>query len=139
MDMDMNIQKKQKKEKGSITHINYNAVATEFSKYYYTCLDTKNMEILNLFKSKSMMNFYKEEYKGEYIISKYKQIFENNIKHNIEQIIAIPDGSRRINVMITGTICIGDEAGPKQFTQYFHLCWLGDGQYWIKDTIFTFI
>lgn len=129
--------KKRYKKKGSTTHIDYNMISRQFCQYYYTNVDAKNSEIVKLYKNFSGMNFNGEEYKGESIVGKYKQIYSNNTKHIIQQIQAVPDGSRRINVMVIGDVRVNDQ--QRKFTQYFHLCWLGDESYWLKDTIFSFI
>ena len=127
-----------KKKKSNKTQIDYNNIGKKFIEYYYNYIENKNIEILKLFKSYSIMKFCGDEFKSNNIITKYSQIFKNNIKHTIQNIHALPDGSRRINIIVTGYIIING-GNKKYFTQYFHLCSLGDGSYWIKDTIFSFI
>lgn len=116
----------------------YNEIACDFVNWFYDKLDEKDEPIDNMFKSKSTMTFCDEECAGENIIVKYNEICENNTVHKVEQVIADPDGSRRINVLVVGNVSI-DNHEPQKFTQYFQLCWLKNDGYWIKDTMFTFI
>jgi hypothetical protein len=118
-------------------NINYNEISHNFIQYYYNLIDSHNTDISKLYKNYSCMNFCKQEYTGDTIFLKYLEIYKNCIKHTIETISAIPDGNRRINILVTGVVCINNI--NYKFTQFFHLCLLDDNRYWIKSTIFSLV
>jgi hypothetical protein len=118
-------------------NMNYNEIAQNFIKYYYDLVDNHNVNIQNLFKNYSCMTFCNQEYKGDTILLKYQEIYKHLTKHVIENIHAIPDGNRRINILVTGILYIDNI--PRKFTQFFHLCILDDNSYWIKSTMFSLV
>ena len=67
-------------------NINYNEISHNFVKYYYELVDSHNINIQNLFKNYSCMNFCNQEYKGNAIFLKYQEIYNNSTKHIIENI-----------------------------------------------------
>lgn len=121
---------------------NTQTIVNEFINYYYKILnDTNFEELLKFYKSYTEVNFEGTIYKGEGLCKLFELLSANKIVYTIKSIDYLMSGNHRINILITGTIRIGEII--KNFTEYLHFGKCKDKKneygYWIQSSIFRSI
>lgn len=127
------------KKNNSVIIFEYKEISEAFVNEYYSSLDIKNENLYNLFDITTKMIFNNVEYIGSEIMHKINEIYNCPSKHEITNVHSMSDGSRAINIQVTGNLYINDNVYT--FTQYFLLL-KGGGKggmkkdtFWIKNTM----
>ena len=117
-------------------------VATEFIKFYYDNLNSKNYQEINtLIKPYTLISFEKVRYEGKDMATLFQRYNDMNMQFIAKDYDTLHSGARRINIVITGAIRY-IEAGQqmeRQFTEYIHLATSKGNNFWIQMAIFKLI
>jgi len=118
------------------------AVATQFIKFYYDNLNTKNYQVIStLIRPYTLTSFEKVRYDGNNMNTLYQKYNNMNMQFIPKDYDTLHSGARRINIVVTGTIRFIDNAQQieKQFTEYIHLATGKSNTFWIQMSIFKLI
>ena len=118
-----------------------NEIIHEFIKFYYQCLNEKNNDLYSYFIEHSELMYNDEYYKGKQIIEfLYNKC--KNINYKIIKINYLINGTRRVNIVISGTVNKYENVFnnkkqklEKKFTDFIHLALGNNKQYWIHNII----
>ena len=119
-----------------------NNVASDFIKFYYENLNTKNYEqILKLIKNYSITSFEKNKFNGNQMTELYSRYQQMNFFFTIKDFDSLHSGARRINIIVTGIVQFVQDGQQVQrnFTEYIHLATGKPGEFWIQMSIFKLI
>ncbi|KAF9936912.1 hypothetical protein KVV02_003966 [Mortierella alpina] len=115
-----------------------NAVAQQFSSYYYQTFDANRNSLGPLYRPTSMLTFEGAQTVGDAaIVEKLSSLPLDGLRHNISTQDAQPvnDG---ILINVTGQLLASGESNPQFFCQTFHLKPDG-GSFYIQNDIFRLV
>jgi len=114
-----------------------NAVAQQFTDFYYQSFDTNRSSLAPLYRDSSMLTFEGSPIKGAAaIIEKLTSLPFQKVQHKVTTLDAQPSSSvASLIVNVTGLLIVDDSENPLQFSQVFHLIPEG-GSYYVLNDIF---
>ena len=108
--------------------MDFNALAQQFTDFYYNQFDSDRSQLGNLYRDESMLTFETTQLQGA------KAIVEKLVSHRITTLDAQPASANGdVLVMITGDLLIDEEQNPQRFSQVFHLIPDGNSYYVFND------
>jgi len=116
-------------------------IVNEFMQFYYNNLNTKENDtcfkhIIPHLKQHSIFIRDNKQLKGEKQI--IDTIFKTPYQFIPQKIDILINGERRANVMVSGQVTSGYNEALNNFSEYFHLAYGNDKQYWIHTSILQF-
>ncbi|RCK64204.1 Nuclear transport factor 2 [Candida viswanathii] len=117
--------------------VDFNAVATEFTNFYYNQFDSDRSQLGNLYRNDSMLTFETSQLQGaREIVEKLTSLPFQKVAHRISTLDAQPASPNGdILVMVTGELLIDDESNAQRYSQVFHLI-PDSGSYYVFNDIF---
>ncbi|GAA5922653.1 hypothetical protein JCM3775_005804 [Rhodotorula graminis] len=118
-----------------------NAIAKQFTDFYYQAFDADRKNLGPLYRDHSMLSFEAQQFQGTAaIIEKLASLPFTTIQHQIATMDAQPAATDKASmiVLVTGQLLTGDEQNPLSFSQTFHLIPEGNS-YYIFNDIFRLI
>ncbi|EMD34408.1 hypothetical protein CERSUDRAFT_86529 [Gelatoporia subvermispora B] len=114
-----------------------NAVATQFTDFYYTSFDRDRSSLEPLYRPESMLTFEGTQLLGTAnILEKLKSLPFQNVQHKVTTLDAQPSTNPgAIIVSVTGLLLVDGGENPLQFSQVFQLV-PSDGTYFVFNDIF---
>ncbi|KAF9353743.1 Nuclear transport factor 2 [Mortierella sp. AD094] len=115
-----------------------NAIADQFTSYYYATFDADRKQLGSLYRPTSMLSFEgAQTLGGDAIVEKLAGLPLDGLRHNISTKDVQPcDGGAVISV--TGQLLAGGESNPQFFSQAFVLKAEGSSFY-IQNDIFRLV
>ncbi|KAG4305858.1 hypothetical protein PORY_000768 [Pneumocystis oryctolagi] len=113
-----------------------NALAAQFTDFYYKNFDTDRSQLALLYRCQSMLTFENSQIQGvNKIVQKLMELPFNKVKHRISTLDAQPSISSvgGIIVMVTGELLVDEEQNPHRYSQTFHLIPEGNTFYVLND------
>jgi len=114
-----------------------NAIAKQFTDFYYNKFDTDRAQLAPLYRPGSMLTFEQTQILGlQAIIEKLTSLPFEKVQHKVTTIDTQPSiASGALIVSVTGYLLVDDEANPLSFSQVFQL--VNDGTtYYVHNDIF---
>ncbi|KIY48332.1 nuclear transport factor 2 [Fistulina hepatica ATCC 64428] len=115
-----------------------NAIASQFTTFYYSTFDANRANLAPLYRDQSMLTFEGQQFLGVASISeKLTGLPFQKVIHKVTTIDAQPASSEiaSLIVSVTGLLVVDDGDNPLQFSQIFHLIPEG-GSYYVFNDIF---
>ncbi|BFZ65152.1 Nuclear transport factor 2 [Saitoella coloradoensis] len=116
----------------------FNALAVQFTDFYYNTFDTDRSQLTALYRDHSMLSFEGAQIQGTAaIVEKLASLPFARVKHRISTRDAQPSSpsSGGVLVMVTGELQIDDETTTQRYSQVFHLVPEG-GSYYVFNDVF---
>lgn len=115
--------------------LDFNALAQQFTEFYYNQFDTDRSQLGNLYRDESMLTFETSQLQGaKDIVEKLVSLPFQRVTHRITTLDAQPASpSGDVLVMITGDLLIDEEQNAQRFSQVFHLIPDGSSYYVFND------
>ncbi|KAF8256724.1 hypothetical protein EI94DRAFT_1763327 [Lactarius quietus] len=115
-----------------------NAIAKQFTDFYYTTFDSNRANLASLYRDTSMLTFEGTPIQGSTsIIEKLTSLPFTKVVHKVVTLDAQPSNpsAASLIVSVTGLLLVDDGANPLQFSQVFQL--IPDGaSYYVLNDIF---
>jgi len=115
-----------------------NAVAKQFTDFYYTTFDSTRASLQSLYRDQSMLSFEGSQILGAVAITeKLTGLPFEKVQHKVTTLDAQPSSpsAASLIVSVTGMLAVDDSPNPLQFSQVFHL--IPDGaSYYVYNDIF---
>jgi len=115
-----------------------NAIATQFTGFYYSTFDSDRSGLASLYRNESMLTFEGTPLQGvTAIIEKLTSLPFSKVVHKVTTCDAQPSSPTdpSILVSVSGQLIVDDSPNPLAFSQTFHL--LPDGaSYYVLNDIF---
>ncbi|KAJ7273080.1 nuclear transport factor 2 [Mycena rebaudengoi] len=115
------------------------AIATQFTDFYYQAFDTDRASLAALYRPNSMLSFEGTPHRGTPAIAeKLVNLPFQKVQHKVTTRDAQPssvEGAASLLVSVTGLLVVDDSPNPLQFSQVFHLIPEG-GSYYVFNDIF---
>jgi len=115
-----------------------NAIAQQFTNFYYTAFDTNRASLGSLYRDGSMLTFEGSPIQGvNAIIEKLTGLPFSKVEHKVTTLDAQPSSQTvaSLIVNVTGLLVVDDSPNPLQFSQVFQL--IPDGaSYYVFNDIF---
>ncbi|ODV61113.1 Ran GTPase-binding protein NTF2 [Ascoidea rubescens DSM 1968] len=120
--------------------MDYNALATQFTGFYYNQFDSDRSLLGNLYRENSMLTFETSQNQGvASIIEKLTSLPFTKVIHKVSTLDAQPSGENgTILIMVTGSLLLDEEQNPQNYSQVFHLVPEG-GSYYVLNDIFRLV
>ncbi|KAI5480932.1 hypothetical protein MNV49_006742 [Pseudohyphozyma bogoriensis] len=118
-----------------------NAIAKQFTDYYYTTFDANRSGLAPLYRDHSMLSFESQQLQGTAaIVEKLTSLPFTTVQHRVSTLDAQPSATDKasIIVLVTGQLITGDEANALSFSQTFQLIPEGGG-YYVYNDIFRLV
>ncbi|TNY21599.1 nuclear transport factor 2 [Rhodotorula diobovata] len=118
-----------------------NAIAKQFTDFYYQTFDADRKNLAPLYRDHSMLSFEAQQFQGtNSIIEKLASLPFTTIQHRISTMDAQPAATDKASmiVLVTGQLLTGDEQNALSFSQAFHLIPEG-GSYYIFNDVFRLV
>ncbi|KAI0045077.1 nuclear transport factor 2 [Auriscalpium vulgare] len=115
-----------------------NAIAKQFTDFYYTTFDTARANLSSLYRDSSMLSFEGSQIQGVAAINeKLTSLPFERVEHKVTTLDAQPSslGVASLIVSVTGLLLVDDSQNPLQFSQVFQLIPDG-GSYYVFNDIF---
>ncbi|KAI0655517.1 nuclear transport factor 2 [Cubamyces menziesii] len=115
-----------------------NAVAKQFTDFYYTTFDTSRAGLQSLYRDNSMLTWEGTPILGAAnIAEKLTSLPFEKVQHKITTLDAQPSSPSVASmiVSVTGLLVVDDSTNPLQFSQVFQLIPDG-GSYYVYNDIF---
>jgi len=115
-----------------------NAVAKQFTEFYYTTFDSNRAGLQALYRDHSMLSWEGQPIQGAASISeKLTTLPFEKVQHKVTTLDAQPSSPTiaSLIVSVTGLLVVDDSPNPLQFSQVFQLIPDG-GSYYILNDIF---
>ncbi|KAI0274368.1 nuclear transport factor 2 [Russula aff. rugulosa BPL654] len=115
-----------------------NAVAQQFTTFYYQTFDSNRSGLGPLYRDTSMLTFEGTPIQGVGpIIEKLTSLPFQKVQHKVTTLDAQPSSQTvaSLIVNVTGLLVVDDSPNPLQFSQVFHLIPEG-GSYYVFNDIF---
>ncbi|PAV23318.1 nuclear transport factor 2 [Pyrrhoderma noxium] len=115
---------------------NYNAIAQQFTQFYYSTFDTDRAQLAPLYRPDSMLTFEGAQHLGaQGIVSKLEELPFQKVVHQVTTMDVQPSSPtvRSMLVSVSGLLKVDDGEHPLQFSQIFHLVPDGDSYYVFND------
>ncbi|CAL1703464.1 unnamed protein product [Somion occarium] len=114
------------------------AIAKQFTDFYYTTFDTNRQGLQSLYRDHSMMTWEGSPIQGAAaIVEKITSLPFTKVQHKVTTLDAQPSSPTipSLIVSVTGLLVIDDSENPLQFSQIFQL--IPDGSsYYVYNDIF---
>ncbi|KAK2778992.1 Nuclear transport factor 2 [Onygenales sp. PD_12] len=117
----------------------YQSIADEFVKFYYSTFDNKRDDLKPLYRENSMLTFETNSIQGSEAIT--KQLVElpfQKVQHQRATVDAQPTEEGGVIVLVTGALMVDQEQKPMNYTQVFHLRRDAVG-YYVYNDIFKLV
>jgi len=115
-----------------------NAVAKQFTDFYYSTFDSDRSALSNLYRDNSMLTFEGNPLQGTTaIVEKLVGLPFAKVQHKVTTMDAQPSSPTvaSLIVSVTGLLLVDDGTNPLQFSQVFQLIPDG-GSYYVFNDIF---
>ncbi|KAF9072872.1 nuclear transport factor 2 [Rhodocollybia butyracea] len=115
-----------------------NAIAKQFTDFYYSTFDANRPNLSSLYREGSMLTWEGSPIQGgAAIIEKLVSLPFSKVVHKVETLDAQPSSPTlpSVIVSVTGLLLVDDSTNPLQFSQTFHLIPDG-GSYYVQNDIF---
>jgi hypothetical protein len=114
----------------------FNAIAHQFTEFYYSTFDTNRANLAPLYRDTSMLTFEGNPFQGAAsIVEKLTSLPFEKVRHQVTTRDAQPSTAASLIVSVTGQLLVDDSPNPLQFSQVFHLIPEG-GSYYVLNDIF---
>lgn len=116
----------------------FQAVAQQFTDFYYRQFDSDRSQLGSLYRDTSMMTFETSQTQGaKDIVEKLVALPFQKVAHRITTLDAQPASPTGgdIIVMVTGELLVDEEQNPQKYAQTFHLVPEG-GSFFVFNDIF---
>ncbi|KJA20289.1 hypothetical protein HYPSUDRAFT_142469 [Hypholoma sublateritium FD-334 SS-4] len=116
----------------------FNAIAKQFTDFYYTTFAQGRPALKALYRDHSMLTFEGAPFQGAASISeKLENLPFTKVQHKITTLDAQPSSPSvaSLLVSVTGLLLVDDGENPLNFSQVFHLIPEG-GSYYVFNDIF---
>ncbi|KAF4550936.1 Nuclear transport factor 2 [Elsinoe fawcettii] len=119
----------------------FQAIAQQFTEFYYKTFDTDRGQLLPLYRDHSMLTFENAPTQGgASIIEKLSSLPFSKVQHEVTSLDAQPSNeSGGILVLVSGRLLVDEEQRPMSYTQTFQLLPDGQGSYFVFNDIFRLI
>ncbi|KAF8652734.1 hypothetical protein AX16_004232 [Volvariella volvacea WC 439] len=115
-----------------------NAIAKQFTDFYYNTFDSNRAGLQSLYRSQSMLTWEGQPIQGDSsICEKLTSLPFSKVQHKVTTLDAQPSSPSVASmiVSVTGLLVVDDSPNPLQFSQVFQL--LPDGSsYYVLNDIF---
>ncbi|KDE06949.1 nuclear transport factor 2 [Microbotryum lychnidis-dioicae p1A1 Lamole] len=118
-----------------------NAIAKQFTDFYYQTFDSNRSGLAPLYRDHSMLSFEGQPTSGATaIVEKLVGLPFQTVQHRITTMDAQPASQTEASmiVLVTGQLITGDEANALSFSQTFHLK-PADGSYYVYNDVFRLV
>jgi len=118
--------------------VDINAIATQFTTFYYTTFDTDRSGLAPLYRNESMLTFEGAAIQGvSAIIEKLTGLPFTKVEHKVSTCDAQPSSPTMPSILVTvsGQLIVDGSENPLAFTQTFHLMPDG-GSYYVFNDMF---
>ncbi|BGP29959.1 Nuclear transport factor 2 [Rhodotorula toruloides] len=115
-----------------------NAIAKQFTDYYYQVFSADRKNLAPLYRDNSMLTFEAQQFQGtNAIIEKLASLPFTSIQHRVTTMDAQPAATDKASmiVLVTGQLITGDETNALNFSQAFHLM-PENGSYYVFNDLF---
>ncbi|TFK27349.1 nuclear transport factor 2 [Coprinopsis marcescibilis] len=115
-----------------------NAIAKQFTDYYYQTFDSERSGLGSLYREFSFLTFEGQQIQGApAIVEKLTGLPFTKVKHQVTTIDAQPSSPTQASliVSITGLLLVDDSTNPLNFSQVFQLI-PDSGTYYVLNDIF---
>ncbi|EEB07337.1 nuclear transport factor Nxt2 [Schizosaccharomyces japonicus yFS275] len=115
----------------------FNALATQFTTFYYQTFDADRSQLAPLYRNESMLTFENTQVQGvANITEKLSSLPFQRVQHRVSTLDAQPTGQNgNVIVMVTGELLLDEEQNPQRYSQVFHLV-NDNGNYFVLNDIF---
>jgi len=113
-----------------------NAIASQFTTFYYSTFDSDRSNLGSLYKDVSMLTFEGTAIQGSTaIIEKLTSLPFGRVVHKVSTLDAQPSSQSiaSLIVSVTGLLVVDDDPNPLQFSQVFNLMPDGSSYYVFND------
>ncbi|KFY39800.1 hypothetical protein V494_03837 [Pseudogymnoascus sp. VKM F-4513 (FW-928)] len=118
----------------------FEAVAKQFTEYYYNQFDTDRSQLAPLYRDNSMLTFESAAVAGAGpIVEKLTSLPFAKVKHQVSTLDAQPVEGGGIIILVTGALLVDEEQRPMNYSQCFQLLPNGQGSYFIFNDIFKLV
>ncbi|KAI0818694.1 nuclear transport factor 2 [Irpex lacteus] len=109
-----------------------NAIAKQFTDFYYATFDANRANLSNLYRPNSMLTFEGSQILGAPAITE-----KLTVQHKVVTLDAQPSSESiaSLIVSVTGQLLVDDNVNPLAFSQIFHLI-PDSGSYYVFNDIF---
>ncbi|KAF5095392.1 hypothetical protein D0Z00_003172 [Geotrichum galactomycetum] len=104
--------------------VDFQAVAQQFTTFYYQQFDSDRSQLGNLYRDSSMLTFETSQVQGaKDIVEKLVSLPFQKVGHRITTLDAQPASPTGgdIIVMVTGELLVDEEQNAQRYSQVFHL------------------
>jgi hypothetical protein len=104
--------------------VDFQAVAQQFTNFYYQQFDSDRSQLGNLYRDSSMLTFETSQVQGaKNIVEKLVSLPFQKVGHRITTLDAQPASPTGgdIIVMVTGELLVDEEQNAQRYSQVFHL------------------
>ncbi|GAA6029280.1 hypothetical protein JCM8097_003601 [Rhodosporidiobolus ruineniae] len=118
-----------------------NAIAKQFTDFYYQTFDGDRNALAPLYRDHSMLSFEAQQFQGTAaIIEKLAGLPFTTIQHRVSTLDAQPAATDKASmiVLVTGQLITGDESNALSFSQAFHLI-PENGSYYVFNDVFRLV
>ncbi|KAI0345079.1 nuclear transport factor 2 [Trametopsis cervina] len=115
-----------------------NAIAKQFTDFYYATFDANRADLQSLYRPISMLTFEGAQFLGtEAVVEKLTSLPFSKVLHKVLTLDAQPSSptSASLIVSVTGQLVVDDSTNPLQFSQIFQLI-PESGSYYVFNDIF---
>ncbi|GAM88017.1 hypothetical protein ANO11243_060460 [Dothideomycetidae sp. 11243] len=121
--------------------LDFQAIAQQFTEFYYKTFDADRQQLLPLYKDHSMLTFENAPTQGATsIIEKLTSLPFGKVQHEVASLDAQPSNENGgILVLVSGRLLVDEEQRPMSYTQTFQLLPDGAGSYYVFNDIFRLI
>lgn len=113
-----------------------NAIAQQFTTFYYSAFDTNRSSLASLYRNESMLTFEGLPIQGATaILEKLRGLPFAKVEHKVTTLDAQPSSptAASLIVNVTGLLVVDDSPNPLQFSQVFQLIPDGSSYYVLND------
>ncbi|CDO52884.1 hypothetical protein DV451_000662 [Geotrichum candidum] len=118
--------------------VDFQAVAQQFTTFYYQQFDADRAQLGNLYRDSSMLTFETSQVQGaKSIVEKLVSLPFQKVGHRITTLDAQPASPTGgdIIVMVTGELLVDEEQNAQRYSQVFHLV-PEDNSFFVFNDIF---
>ncbi|KAL0574579.1 Nuclear transport factor 2 [Marasmius crinis-equi] len=115
-----------------------NAIAKQFTDFYYSTFDSNRANLTSLYRDHSMLTWEGAPFQSaNAIVEKITNLPFQKVQHKVLTIDAQPSSPQVASLIcsVTGLLMVDDSPNPLQFSQIFHLIPDG-GSYYVYNDIF---
>ncbi|EJD06119.1 nuclear transport factor 2 [Fomitiporia mediterranea MF3/22] len=117
-----------------------NAIAQQFTDFYYKTFDQDRGQLTPLYRNESMLTWEGQQFQGvQTIVEKLMSLPFQKVVHQVTKFDAQPSSivTPNLLVSVTGHLLVDDETNPLPFSQVFQLIQDTEtGSYYVFNDIF---